>query len=482
MKGCFLFLLLLLSFNSFCQKTISISGKLKMMAGTTLRIWKYTDNISFDRQILYKTKSKTDSSYSISIPLKETQILTVSANEFNVEMLFNPEQNYNIDLTPFSNPSQKGLFISSKDKTQNPQNELIKTYEIVSDSTLSLLFGQTNRRPTLENTKQFNSTIDKGLLKIKDNFCKDLVQSLRVHFLTMSKTIRFSSAINTYFHCEDLPLENPAFQSLVAENFQAYFQSGPPSITRYNFFAGIPDSVHFNDLLTLLSKDQELACTSIREMALLSNLYNMIREGELEPGKGYSLLREGAEKATGSFNRRLAVNLERSLSSKESGASLPDFSLITAEGNNINLSHFKGKPLHITFFSSKGLADINLLNQLTDVAHFADSLGAAKFICITTDSNKEDIRKFWNEKKYPMQLYFAPDDYELIDFFNITKFPSFLLLDAEGKLNSVAPNFPGELLLKQIIALHPTEYHQTVDPPVDPKRIPSFLQERPSKK
>jgi hypothetical protein len=128
------------------------------------------------------------------------------------------------------------------------------------------------------------------------------------------------------------------------------------------------------------------------------------------------------------------------------------------------------------------MADRNLLNQLTDVAHFADSLGVAKFICITTDQNKEEITKFWNEKKYPMQLYFAPDDYALIDYFNISSLPFFVLLDAEGKLNSLMPNFPGELLLKQIINLHPSvnrspENHQSV-----PKSASSILQDHPSKK
>jgi peroxiredoxin len=481
-KGCFLILLTLLSFNSFCQKTISISGKLKMKPGTTIRIWRYTDNICFERQILFKTKTKSDSTFQVSIPIAKTELINISANEFTNEILFTPNQDYVIDLIPSANQSQKVLQILSIYKSLNSQDDLIKAYEIISDSTISLLFGHSNQRPTLNNIKQFNAAIDKGLRKVENSYCRDLIQSLRIHFLTLSRAYSFSTALTTYFHCENLPLDNPAFQSLISENFQDYFKSGPSSITQYNFFTGIADSIHFNDLLKLLSDDPSLSCISIREMVLLCNLYSMIRNGELKPEKGNNLLKEGAEKSSNPINRQLADNLMLSLFSKKPGTSLPDFSLVTPEGNLYNLSNFKGKPLHITFFSFKGLADRNLLNQLTDVAHFADSLGVAKFICITTDQNREEITKFWNEKKYPMQLYFAPDDYEIFDFFNINSLPSFLLLDAEGNINSVAPNFPGELLLKQIISLHPAENHPMVNPSSVPKQSPSFLQDRPSKK
>ena len=453
-----------------------------MKAGTTLRIWRYSDNISFERQILSTTKSKTDSSFSVSLPLSKTQILTISANEFSAEILFIPNQNYTINLAPFSNQSQKSFQLSSPDQSLKPQNELIKAYETVSDSTISLLFGRTNQRPAPNNIKQFNSAIDKGLSKTENTYCKELIQALRIHFLILSRANSFQTALNTYFHCDQLPFDNPAFQSLVSENFQSYFKSGPPTITRFNLFSGIPDSLHFNNLLTMLSEDPALACPSVREMALLYNIFSMLKDGELEPVQGNNLLKEGAEKSSNSFNRQLALNLAHCLQTKKSGATLPDFSLITPDGNTKSISDFKGKPLHITFFSFKGMADRNLLNQLTDVAHFADSLGVAKFICITTDENREMINNFWNTKKYPMQLYFAPDDYAFIDYFNITSFPFFLLLDAEGMLNSIAPNFPGELLLKQIISLRPAANRQQVSQPTDQKPVPSFLQELPTKK
>ena len=482
MKRSILLLLILLSFNSFGQQPITISGKIKMKIGTTIRIWRYTDNISFERQILYTTKSKTDSTFNFSIPLDKTQLLNLSANEFSTQILVNPNQDYVIDLTPYSNLSEKSLQISSVRNPLIPQNDLIKAYEVVSDSAISLLFGRTNQRPTLNNMKQFNAAIDKGLLNIENKYCRDIVQSLRIHFLTMSRANSFATAINTYYHCENLPIDNPAFQSLISETFQSYFKSGPPSITRYNLFSGIPDSVHYTDLLTMLSVDSSLTCRPIREMVLLCNLYSMIRDEELEPEKGNNLLKEGAEKSSDPFNRLLANNISHSIRTKKPGSYVPDFSIISPEGNNINISKFKGKALHITFFSFKGMADRNLLNQLTDVAHFADSLGVAKFVCITTDQNKEEITKFWNEKKYPMQLYFAPDDYTLIDYFNISSLPFFVLLDAEGKLNSLMPNFPGELLLKQIINLHPSvnrspENHQSVQ-----KSASSILQDHPLKK
>jgi hypothetical protein len=122
-----------------------------------------------------------------------------------------------------------------------------------------------------------------------------------------------------------------------------------------------------------------------------------------------------------------------------------------------------GKPLYITFFSLKGIADRTLLSQIADTEHLADSLGVAHFLCITTDADHETVKKYWNEKKYPMQLCFAPDDYEMIDFFNAYSTPSFALLDGKGRLNTLAPNFPGDQLLKQLISSYQS------DVPVQPE-------------
>ena len=451
------FFLLLFSFSilgAYCQQVVTISGKLKMKPGSTLRFTKYLDYISLDKERLATVKTGNDSCFHVAFSLKAPEIIGISVNELALEGLFYPTLNYSLELTSTGNDHTGNLIITACNQPINPQIVLKNTYNIFSDSTLSILFNQNNQRPSKKSVDLFNSVIDAALLHTNDTFCKQMIQSLRVEYLTMSRAVTFRSAFERYFDCANLPMRNPAFQSLISSGFRLYFNSGPHSITRQNIFQKTTDSLHFTNILRMMSVDSALNCLPIRETVLLGNLFAMIKSGEINRAIGINILKEATVSAFHPFNRQVANNLINSIIRQESGTTIPDFPLIFPDKSIHSLSSFTGKPLHITFFNLKGVADQTLLSQLSDVEHLADSLGIAHFICITTDTNQETVQKYWETKKLPMQLCFAPDDYELVDYFNAYTTPCFILLDSKGKINTLAPNFPGEQLLKQLISLH----------------------------
>ena len=450
----FLILYCLSATAAFCQEKVYLSGKLKMKPGTTIRFSKYNDYISRDRTRLSTVKTGIDSCFSVNFSLKSPEIVTISVNELGLEALLYPDLHYTLELASSQTDHSGNLLVTLCNQVINPQIILKNTYNIFSDSTLSILFNRNNQRPNKKAVDHFNAAINVALKQTNDTFCKQLIQSLRVDYLTMSRAVSFASAFDMFFDCNNLPMNNPAFQSLLSSNFRMYFNSGPPAITRLNLFQGIPDSMHFSNLLQLMSVDPALKCIPVRETVLLGNLNSMIKSGELSTERAIQLYQEASDSSSHPFNRFVATNLINSITDQQSDKAVPDFTLIFPDGSNHSLSSFKGKPLHLTFFTLKGAADRTLLSQLADVEHLADSLGVASFVCISTDTNRDAVKKYWAEKKYPMQLCFAPDDYEIMDFFNVYAYPGFVLLNSKGQINNNAPSFPGEQLLKQLINLH----------------------------
>jgi hypothetical protein len=454
-KSFFVLLLFCLqSLTSFCQQNVFITGKLKMKPGTTIRFSKYSDYISLDRKRLFTVKTGNDSCFSATFPFASADIVNISVNELSLEALIYPDRHYTFDIASTINEHTGNLLLITDNQTTNPQILLNKAYQVFSDSTLQILFKQNNQRPSKNDVDQFNSVVDLALKQTKDTFCINLIQSRRVDYLMISRAVNFPSVFNQYFDCSNLPLSNPAFQSMLYSNFRLYFSLGPPAITRRNLFQGIPDSLHFDNLLQIMSVDPSLKCIPVREAVLLENLYSMIKDRILSIDKGIKQFNEALVSTTHPSNKQVAENLINSLKRQQTGTAIPDFNLIFPDESIHPLSTLTGKPLHITFFALKGIADRTLLSQIADVEHLADSLGVARFLCITTEADHEAVKKYWLEKKYPMQLCFAPDDYEMIDFFNAYTNPSFVLLDAKGRLNTLAPNFPGDQLLKQLISLH----------------------------
>lgn len=465
MKTTILFLILycLSATTAFCQQHVLISGKLKMKPGTTLRFSKYNDYISRDRERLSTVKTGKDSCFSVNFLLKSPEIVSISVNELGLEALLYPGLHYTFELASTQNDHSGNLLITFCNQTTNPQIILKNAYTIFSDSTLSILFTRNNQRPTKKTADLFNTAINAALKQTNDTFCKNLIQSLRVDYLTMSRAVSFTSAFDSFFDCANLPMDNPAFQSLLSSYFRLYFNAGPPYITKLNLFQGIPDSLHFSNLLQIMSADPTLKCIPVREAVLLGNLNSMIKNGELSSERAIRLFKEASISAMHPFNRQVATNLIKSITDQQSHTAIPDFSLIFPDETIHPLSSLIGKPLHMTFFTLKGAADRTLLSQLADVEHIADSLGVARFVCITADSDHDAVKKYWAEKKYPMQLCFAPDDYEMIDFFNVYTYPGFVLLNSKGRINTKAPNFPGEQLLKQLISLHQSERSKQPD-------------------
>ena len=452
-----LFILCLQTIEVYSQQNVFISGKLKMKPGTTIRFSHYSDNISLDRVRLATVKTSADSSFTTTFNLSSAELVNISVNELGLEALIYPNRHYSFDLVSSRDEHIGNLIMLTDNPSTNPQIIINNAYRVFSDSTLSLLFKQNNQRAAKINADRFNSAIDKALKLIKDTFCINLIQSRRIDYLTMSRAVNFPSAFNQYLDCNNLPMNNPVFQSLLSSNFKMYFNLGPPQITRLNLFQGIPDSLHFSNLLKILSVDPALQCIPLRESVLLGNLYSMIKDGILSPEKGISLFNEAAVSATHPFNRQVAGNLINSINRQQSGTMVPDFNLQFPDGSSHSLSSLKGKPLHITFFTLKGIADRTLLDQISVVEHLADSLGLANFLCITTDADHEAVKKYWAEKKHPMQLSFAPDDFEMIDFFNAYVYPCFVILDSKGRIYTLAPSFPGDQLLKQLKSLSHSE-------------------------
>jgi hypothetical protein len=469
-----LFLFCLQTFSAYSQQNVIISGKLKMKPGTTIRFSHYNDNISLDRVRLSTVKTGIDSCFTTTFNLSSAELVNISVNELGLEALFYPNHHYSFDLASSQDEHVGNLIMITDDLSTNPQMILNKAYQVFSDSILSLLFKQNNQRAAKSDADRFNSAIDQTLKQIKDTFCINLIQSRRIDYLTMSRAVNFPSAFNQFLDCTNLPLSNPAFQSLLYSNFKMYFNLGPPQITRLNLFQGIPDSLHFSSLMKILSIDPALKCIPLRESVLLENLYSMIKDGILSPEKGISLFNEALVTATQPFNRQVAGNLINSINRQLAGTPIPDFSLLFPDGSSHLLSSLKGKPLHITFFTLKGIADRTLLDQISVVEHLADSLGLANFLCITTDANQEAVKKYWAEKKYPMQLCFAPDDYEIIDYFNAYAYPCFALLDSKGRIYTLAPSFPGDQLLKQLTSLSHSENPK--EPEIKKQSIPQRQQ------
>ena len=165
------------TYSVYSQQNVFISGKLKMKPGTTIRFSKISDYISSDKVRLSTVKTGNDSCFTTSFNLSSADLVNISVNELGLEALFYPDRHYSFDLVSSQNEHIGNLLMITDNPSTNPQIILNKTYQVFSDSILSLLFKQNNQRASKSDADRFNSAVDSALKQIKDTFCINLVQS-----------------------------------------------------------------------------------------------------------------------------------------------------------------------------------------------------------------------------------------------------------------------------------------------------------------
>lgn len=122
-----------------------------------------------------------------------------------------------------------------------------------------------------------------------------------------------------------------------------------------------------------------------------------------------------------------------------------NFSLLDSNGRSNRLSDFKGKVVLIDFWFTgcRGCAILN--KMMTPVFDHFKSNKKVVFISVSIDPNREIWLKSLKEEVYTHTNsinLLSDKDKQLIKYYNITTYPTLLLINSVGKLITTKPPFP----------------------------------------
>lgn len=134
-----------------------------------------------------------------------------------------------------------------------------------------------------------------------------------------------------------------------------------------------------------------------------------------------------------------------------------DFSLLDSSGKSHRLNDFKGKVVLMDFWFTgcRGCAILN--KMMTPVFDHFKNNKKVVFISVSIDSNREIWLKSLKEEVYTHTNsinLLSDKERQLIKYYNITSYPTLLLINSEGKLITKKPPFPtDEASRKDLIRL-----------------------------
>ena len=132
-------------------------------------------------------------------------------------------------------------------------------------------------------------------------------------------------------------------------------------------------------------------------------------------------------------NQKLAGNVLKYLTNLRKGYPAPQFNVPSAYGDSIKLTEYQGKYLYISFFETwctQCQVEFEIMVKLKE--RYGKNV---HMLSICMDSDKANLEKFLRKNpQYTWDFAWAGDQPQLLEYYDISNYPIYFLLDKDGNI------------------------------------------------
>lgn len=205
--------------------------------------------------------------------------------------------------------------------------------------------------------------------------------------------------------------------------------------------------------LDSIGLDPTLRNEQVRELAVLKALKESYYDRNYSRAGVRNMVAQLEQRSRFDEHRKLAERLLAEMDRGEKGSEVPEFRLPDVDRNMVSLNDLHGKWVYLSFVR---VNDPNSLKEIETMAHFRDSIYTRNpdvvFVSVSCDREFQKMYHFLkNNRRGPrynwIWLHFD-GNYRLLEHYGVVSFPTFLLINPEGRLHySVTPPPASGLLL-----------------------------------
>ena len=458
MKIYFLFIFFIL-FCKFSEgKEVLINGTIPGAQGKELRVYSYTDLITYNEQFITKTAIDKNGKFSLKANIDEVAIFFLKIDFYKSTLYVEPGKtyklifdtinigNYNESGNPFLNPEYLNFRMEN---TSNVElNFLINKFDsiyahFISDNSMVLM-----RKRNKKIVEYFKLKLDSIFINAKNEYFstyrKYKISALEEAMLIQSR----KSLFENYIYEQPIFLNNVGYMEFFNQYFTKFFTNVTQKIKFNDLETVINEQKSYSALMDTLGTDSVLRNELLRELVLIKGL------GELYYVPGFikenivSILGTIKEKSKFKENRNISFTTIKYLTGFPKGTLAEDFSLSDKKQQLFSLSKFKGKFIYLFFWNSRCsvcLAEMALLNDLKK--KYEDKL---EIIGISVDMDPLNMYYFVEKQKYNFPVVHFAYNYNLLDNYYVRNLPFFVLIDNDGNIVNCPAIKPSENIYQQL--------------------------------
>jgi len=430
-------------------QNVIITGNAKTYAGDKLQWKTYSDQITFTEKQLGISKVNNNGDFKFEFNIKNPTISFVYLNVFKGILYLKPGKSYNIilpkkvtklpedELNPFFEEMEFFVRCTKIDSTD--LNYLVKKFDKLYDLYMTKFFKQFKGKVNKLVIDSIVQLIEKEFPESKNQYFNNYKEynyaALRLIAYERNKK-RF---LNQYFANKEILFNNPAYMDLFNRVFNNHlsvlYREPKGKIIPYNLIK----QKSLSNLKSTLDSFPYLTNDTLQDMVILKSLFDNFYKEDF-PRESILFMVDSIElEANLKEVKTTAQNVKNKLTTLLPGYPAPNFKLKDINSKLIGLEDFKDKFVYLNFCSPVSYScqkDFKTLQQLNYQQY---ELFNIVTICVC--NSFEEMKKLVEDNKFNWTFLYYEKNEPLLKDYNVRVYPSYYLINPEGKL-VMSPAFP----------------------------------------
>ncbi|WP_101259673.1 TlpA family protein disulfide reductase [Labilibaculum filiforme] len=454
-----IFLLLFLSFisiNLSLADTVRIYGTNKTYAGSKIEIKYHTDVFTYSEKTLTDFTVPADGSFSINLDINEVTLVFLPLGVYKGYLYLEPGKEYEIKLPPKKDlsPVQKlnpffeldELLIGVANVDTKDLNIAIRTLDDKIDPFINQNFHKIYRKKENSVGIAFSEEVRLEYNEISNPFFQDYL-TYRLGFLDyLAYPNLFSKIEEKYFENKEIKLNNSAYTSLYKKQYGNFLTGYFSQVETSELSLALKSEDTYRQIYELMRNYPAYKNIQFRELIIATSVFDAFTRKFYSQNKTIEILTQLKEHSTNQYNQDLCENYIRKITHLQSNYLAPDFSI-----GKFKLANYKGKYLYLNFCNTESYP---CLQDFKEIAKLKKQFGEhVEFLSIACDWEVSKYLEFTSKKSIDWPIVHIGDQQHLLGEYNIKAFPTYILINPEGKIVKAPAQGPKENIQLEFIKI-----------------------------
>ena len=443
----FLFFFILLLYFPLHAQPSRISGMNPDYAGKKLYVYTLADEISRVENDLGSIEVNDSGNYSFTVTLDETKKIFIPLGAYKGILYIEPGYSYHTILPPFTEKPEKEtlnpyylepeiqigvLSFKKQDSSSSPVelNQMIYSVDTTCEKLVNkILFKGTVIQNELSDML---TSIDTIYAASKNDFFLHY-KKCRAGMLTYINNPEqpTENIIKEYFNSDTLYIDNPAYMDLFHKIFDFFFSNFKDNITRLKLFESGINHMSYKQLRDAFFIQNLPLPNELTDLIALNEINADLFSGKY-PQENLLMMADSVSVFSPNTTiMSVANNIRNEFTKMIPGNTPPPFNLKGLDNKEYSPDSFKGKYIYLNFCSTLSFTcqkDFSVLDSLQK--RYQNVL---KVVTILVDKDFSGMLNYIKEEKSDRLFLLSDGDYGVIKKYKIKAYPTYFLIDPEGK-------------------------------------------------